>query len=1235
MNNDSTQLNIKRLKYATNLNDYELYRAALEWDLIHPIVIQDKDDLKSEYLWRDKLDPYHHQIKNLITFCRRLPVTLLADDVWLWKTISAGLIMSELASRGRIRKVLIVCPKILMPQWKDELKTKFSITSEIKTGQELINAKLPEWASAVITTYNSARLHLDKLIDENYDMLILDEAHKLRNLHWVEKPPQVAKTFKKALEDRMFKYVLMLTATPIQNRLWDLYSLVDLLTVARGHTNPFGSPWFFAQKYIADNYTDARRLKQENQEEFRSVVYGYMSRIRRWDANLHFPERIVQLHDVEPTYNERELINIVAGSIEKMNRLAQIGILQSLVSSPQALVRRLENMVENGTISSEVVWDIKIIATKIPITTKLNGLGKLIDWLRDERPEDWRVVIFTRFLETQTSIQTFLESKGINCGIINWTTWSSNQEMIAKFSKEIPGIHVIISTEAGSEWVNLQTCNVLVNYDLPWNPMIVEQRIGRIQRLWSNHDKVCIFNIVLRNTFESHIVGRLMEKLQMASHAIWDIDSLLQASGIDDNEEAWADGFEVSILNLVLASLKGKDIEVATQKKEQSIIDARIRLENEEENINSMLWWMDQNESGPMCPQLPIQSNSMDSKSFALNALRNLWAIVKPQINDTYLIEINGNKEVISFDPNNWLDKKENCILYLPGTPAFDKLVWKILVKNLHKIEDIDTNSIIKAEELAKNWTEYFGGIFISSKIEDVCRSFEWNVLLRVRATVAHDSYERLTEITCNTINNFSGLGIGGISPINQEISKSVSIGLDDKDLIEKSKLDPWIMEFTRFYSERMAYELWDTWDDERKRKKIEDDFTARFEFSLVWWEWNIFRQIEATISYGFDNNPHIYASILRIIPSKGTVLNLPKMEECQQTKRTVPEECLDWCNITNTKVLKHLLVASELSNRKALSDYIWECSLTNKKCLIDELDTSAISGKLISKKLLKKSPLSQRIAEFDYFDTCDFTNLEVLKDELSISDISGKKYRSDQELTSNISDKKWHKSEFIKCAVTDQWIIPSESEVCDITWESVTIWILQICETSGKKVLPSELEKSSITGKLALKQYMQSSSISWLRLNENEWVRSLNNLFCTNDETWTCSWSGKNYHPDDLKTCHLTWLTFYIKYMTLESTQRLEVMVKLLDGLNRQADSTLIWEKLKTIAISVFKNKNIKIEASQLSPDGKYLAVWIELKTFLWFIPKYGWFIYSISNDNIIWRIILWKRNKNVWIEE
>src|ERR1700738_1218632 len=134
----SSEFQTKVLRKSVLPDEYKLYRAALEWDLADPIVIETREDLKSEKRWGNRLEPYHHQVTNLITFCRRLPVTLLADDVGLGKTISAGLIASELIARARVSKILIVCPKLLMPQWKEELETKFGIPGIEAEGKELL-----------------------------------------------------------------------------------------------------------------------------------------------------------------------------------------------------------------------------------------------------------------------------------------------------------------------------------------------------------------------------------------------------------------------------------------------------------------------------------------------------------------------------------------------------------------------------------------------------------------------------------------------------------------------------------------------------------------------------------------------------------------------------------------------------------------------------------------------------------------------------------------------------------------------------------------------------------------------------------------------------------------------------------------------------------------------------------------------------------------------------------------
>ncbi len=438
----------------------------------------------------------------------------------------------------------------------------------------------------------------------------------------------------------------------------------------------------FARKFIADNRETARQLKPDALEEFRSIVYGYMSRVRRGDAKLYFPDRVVQLHRVEPSLAELELIRVIAKPIQKLNRLSQIGILQALTSSPHALMAQLTNMARNGTVPQQLAAAVCSIVGRMKTSAKLDGLGALVDQLIGQNPERWRMVVFTGRLETQTTIQSFLEERGLKVGIINGSSGQRNQDTIARFWKNPPACHVIVSTEAGSEGVNLQVANVLVNYDLPWKPMIVEQRIGRIQRLASEHASVSILNIILKGTFEEYIVGRLMEKLQMASHAVGDIEALLEASGIDDES---GENFDEKILQLVLAALSGKDVEKATRQAEQSIVEAKAKLEAEEANINSMLGSMEGAEHiGPRAPKLPPIVRAMDAREFTLVALKSLGAKVTPEQRGLYLTATppapDKPKENVAYCPlPDELDRSVPTLKHLGGAKS-DK--WNLLLCN-------------------------------------------------------------------------------------------------------------------------------------------------------------------------------------------------------------------------------------------------------------------------------------------------------------------------------------------------------------------------------------------------------------------------------------------------------------------------------------------------------------------------------------------------------------------------
>ncbi len=1216
----------KVLRRRSSPEEFRVYRAGLEWDLTDPIVIESADDFKSAPRWKDRLTPFHHQVTNLITFCRRLPVTLLADDVGLGKTISAGLVISELASRSRVSKVLVVCPKILGPQWQSELTTKFDIPAKFVTGRDLIDADFEEFG-AIITTYNSARLYLDQIPEDRFQMLVLDEAHKLRNLYGVEKAPQVAKCFKEALQDRRFRFVLMLTATPIHNRLWDLYSLVDLLTVARGHQNPFGSEGVFARKFIADDRGKARHLKADAIEEFRSIVYGYMSRVRRGDAKLHFPDRIVKRHQVDPTPAELELIETIAEPIQSLNILVQISILKALASSPEALNAQLKNMARKGTVPVGLSEAVNAIVERMPLTAKLKGLGQLIDQLKKQNPDRWRLVVFTALRETQTTIQIFLEKYGLKIGIINGDSGERNQDTIERFRANPPDYRVIVSTEAGAEGVNLQAANVLVNFDLPWNPMVVEQRIGRIQRLASEYENVIVYNLTLRGTFEDYIVGRLMEKLQMASHAIGDIESLLQSTD-GDNDEA-DEKFEERLLDLVLKALADKDKKRAAELEVASISEAIDTLEKEKETIEGLLGdGDDRGYEGPRAPTLPPTIRSMNVKEFTLEALNGLGIQVTPNPPDLYLIEENGNRHYIRFEESSGANVRST--LYNEGSNAFRRLVDQVTATALHDVEDLDRDSEKRNVEIVHRWIESFGGVTKKIDVENIDRKFEGKALIRVRATVLHDSYERLVEVTCSPDEHIYSDGRPALRALVPTITDPAEIGLNLEKIADAASLDEGIAEFSRFYLERREQEVRCAGSDERKSQKLYNEFTPRFEATVVALEGKIHREISTRAQFDIDGGAE-YETIVAAVPSSGEISKLPPIDLCTKTGLKVPKSCLARCQITGAYVLRHLLAKSELSGREVLPEYIETCSLSGKRVVRDELAVSDVSGQKVIASLLRQSELSGKRAEPQHFSRCSFTNAEALKSELSPSDLSDRMYRRDQEAISSYSGRKGHKSEFIMCFETRQPIAAVEAEQCQETGKFVRPGILVGCEATGRRVLPSLCGRCSVTNKIALKRTLVPSSISQAPVLADAAIRSSSGKYCLPEESKPCAWSGKKFHPDDLGICTLTGLPVHREFLTGEHS-RLQPLIELLDDAEHSARDEE-FPILEDAISRKLKGLKCRIVSGSISPTKNALAVCAESKAMLGLKTIYLGFIFSPQSREIIGKVARGKRSKQGWV--
>lgn len=1121
-NSDAGRFHLPALAPARTLEQFAVHMAAVEWSLDSPITIQGEKDIQSRRTWEERVQPYAHQIQNLITFCRRAPVALLADDVGLGKTISAGLILSELATRRKVSRTLIVAPRSLLPQWQEELAEKFKIPSKVGTGQGF-SFELSRRPSTIITTYQSIHPYMSEIAEADFDMVIFDEAHKLRNLHGTKSgAPKVASSVRKLLADRAFKYVLMLTATPIQNRLWDLYSLVDLLTVAKGHVNPLGSPESFRRIYVSD--ARAVQLQPGRREEFRRHISNYIVRTRRADAKLVFPERQVKTYKVEPSAMESALLRLVARIFNSgsLNGLAQSSIGQALMSSPDALASQLETMA-GRLVPTEVAKEARKLVSDGGIPSKLSGLGWLIDELKRERP-DWRLIVFTSRKETQRAIGRYLKTRDIPTGFIAGGEVFQNERSIKAFRTSPPGVHVLVSTDAGAEGLNLQVANVLVNFDLPWNPMVLEQRIGRIQRLASTHAEVKVLNFVLSGSVEEAVVARLAAKLQAISESIGDIEGILESMGDGEDD----DSFEAMIRKLVVDSLRGINVEAAATAAAQSIQRAKEIFEEERAVVETTLGDLqDLHRTGPRVPEISPVVPSIDAQSFVLRALRADGAKIEAVSGGRHQVHLPGQNEfILSFDDVQSEDERGAIFggnaprPYVPGKRHFERLAQTWADKCRALVRDRNALSTRQVEAAVSNWLQLFDGFHLKSYTEVSKHSgFVGEVTWKASAKVEHDRLEKLVKVP---------ISFGPLREVQPALeSESISAELlalpelesDDHGVVmDAVAAHPDLSKFVDFYNKRLADEL-------SHAKGADSEARVRGQFTPT----IAAEAIAATgIRYAITNGTAMilidgcgpYAAEFEVRPGvRGELAARPLQEwsACDLSGRVAPPTAFGNCVLTGKRVLLHLLAASAESGKLALPSQMIQCQVSGALVLPDELQLCAVTGLRARLGALAKSAVSGKSVLPYEIANCELTGTPVLPNELAVSDVSGRKYRIDQTVRSTVSGRCGHLSEYVESELPKGLIARDEAEKSDVSG----VWaakdrLLNSELAPARKGLPSEIVESRMTGRRILTDEGGKSEISGSWAERSELARcEITSVVALPSELNLSQISGRRYRAD------------------------------------------------------------------------------------------------------------------------
>jgi adenine-specific DNA-methyltransferase len=537
---------------------------------------------------------------------------LLADEVGLGKTIEAGLVLSQRWAE-RKRRILVIVPSNLRKQWYQELTEKFFLPCQIletKPYNEAIKqGKFRPFEvkdCIVICSYHFARNKAADVATTPWDLVVIDEAHRLRNVY---KPNNViANTLKAALQER---HKLLLTATPLQNSLFELFGLASIID-----EHAFGDLKSFREQYA--NLTQDQvfrslkaRLKPICHRTLRRQVTAYIPYTNRLPLLEEFTpdESEDRLYELVSEYlrrpnlqalpsSQRSLMTLVLRKLLASSSFAIAGALTSISNRLKAKLKKQEpkeSLEEELDLDYEVLdetaeeWDddepstplsdddraaieaeiadlenFARLATSIEHNAKGNALLKALDIAMKKAVElgaEQKAIIFTESRRTQSYLLRVLADSPWKDGIVLFNGSNTDDRSKAIYSAWL-GRHqgtdrvtgsrsadmrsalvdyfqeqgqIMIATEAGAEGINLQFCSLVVNYDLPWNPQRIEQRIGRCHRYGQKHDVVVVNFLNRKNAADRRVYQLLSEKFQLFEGVFGASDEVLGAieSGVD------------------------------------------------------------------------------------------------------------------------------------------------------------------------------------------------------------------------------------------------------------------------------------------------------------------------------------------------------------------------------------------------------------------------------------------------------------------------------------------------------------------------------------------------------------------------------------------------------------------------------------------------------------------------------------------------------------------------------
>lgn len=619
-----------------------------------------------------QVDLNPHQVEAALFACSN-PLSrgvILADEVGLGKTIEAGLVISQRWAERR-RRILIIVPANLRKQWHQELHDKFSLHGLILEAKNYNTIRKQDRQNPflmatgpVICSYQFAKSKADDIKDIAWDLVVLDEAHRLRNVYKTSNV--IAKTLKEALAHVHSK--VLLTATPLQNSLLELYGLVSMID-----DRVFGDIDSFRSQFSA-------QPREQAFAALRTRLGPVCKRTLRRQVQQYVPytARRAIVEEFTPSSEERELSSLVADYLRRPNlkalpegqrQLISLVLWKLLASSTHAIAGALETMAkrlqgeldessdvpdlaevldedyesldetadewngqdprtepptpnERDAVAQEIaeLRHFKTLATNIRDNSKGKALLTALDRAFSELERlgaAKKAIIFTESKRTQEYLLSLLADTSYGEGIVLFNGTNSDARAQAVYkdwlkrhegTDRITGSKtadtraalvehfkergtVMIATEAGAEGINLQFCSLVINYDLPWNPQRIEQRIGRCHRYGQKFDVVVVNFVDRSNEADARVYELLAQKFQLFEGVFGASDEVLGAIGSGvDFERRIADIYQnCRDPDAIKASFEQLQLDLSGEISEAMVKTRQILLENFDEEVQDKL----------------------------------------------------------------------------------------------------------------------------------------------------------------------------------------------------------------------------------------------------------------------------------------------------------------------------------------------------------------------------------------------------------------------------------------------------------------------------------------------------------------------------------------------------------------------------------------------------------------------------------------------------------------------